>query len=53
MTDEARANAIAAVEQTLRNAGLLDDGFAGEVQMLVERFEREYMPVTDSGCWLR
>lgn len=34
MTDEARANAIAAVEQTLRNAGLLDNGFAGEVQML-------------------
>lgn len=34
MSDESRANAIAAVEQTLRNAGLLDNGFAGEVQML-------------------
>lgn len=34
MSDEARANAIAAIEQTLRNAGLLDNGFAGEVQML-------------------
>lgn len=34
MTDEERAAAIAEVEQTLRRVGLLEHGFAGEVQLL-------------------